>query len=363
MRVVFRVDASLQIGSGHVMRCLALADVLTLHGVECHFLCREHPGHLIEHIRGKGHFVHRLTCDPLATAEASGPAHAAWLGGTQEQDASVCREILEMLRPDWMIVDHYALDIFWEEALKSFYRRLMVIDDLADRQHRCDLLLDQNLGRRASDYTRLVPAACSVLVGPEYALLRPEFAELRDYSLKRREKPGLRSLLITMGGVDMVDASGLVLDALRSCDLPHNCQITVVMGATAPWLEQVRIRAAKLPWQTRVVVNAGNMAQLMADADLCIGAAGSTSWERCTLGLPCILLCLADNQKTVIQALASCGAAMVLDMQGLKDDGARLLAEMLTKAGAAAPRMIENAAAITDGSGCARLLGYLLEEQ
>ncbi|MBU3057073.1 UDP-2,4-diacetamido-2,4,6-trideoxy-beta-L-altropyranose hydrolase [Pseudomonas indica] len=362
MKIAFRADASLQMGSGHVMRCVTLADALKQKGAECHFLCREHPGHLLELVRGKGHVVHVLPCEPESPIDRNGPAHAAWLGATQEQDAQACLPILQALQPDWLIVDHYALDIRWEESLRPFCRRLMVIDDLADRAHQCDLLLDQNLGRKPEDYAGLIPEACTVLAGPQYALLRPEFAALREYSLTRRRGcQGIRQLLITMGGVDLADASGLVLDILAACDLPRDCQITVVMGAAAPWLDRVRAKAAELPWKTQVMVNVNDMAQLMADADLCLGAAGSTSWERCALGLPCILLCLAENQKMVIEALSRKGVAMAVDIQALQMVGATLLNDVLAQAWSSAPHMAECAASVTDGSGCVRLMDYLVE--
>jgi len=364
MKVAFRADASLQIGSGHVMRCLALADALKQYGVESHFICRGHSGHLIEQIRGKGHIVHVLPHEPARKMDCNGPSHGAWLGATQEQDVQACLPILQTLQAEWLIVDHYSLDIRWEERLRPYCERLMVIDDLADRAHQCDLLLDQNLGRTAADYVGKVPGQCVVLVGPQYALLRPEFSVLRDYSLaRRRQNQGINRLLITMGGVDLVNASGLVLDALAGCDLPEHCQITVVMGATAPWLVQVRAKAAALRWSTHVVVDAADMARLMAEADLCLGAAGSTSWERCTLGLPCVLLCVADNQKMVIEALAREGCAIALEVSALRAMGGPLLDSVLVQARRAAPHMAERAASVTDGAGCNRVVGYLMEAQ
>src|SRR5690606_13743749 len=151
---------------GHVMRCLTLANALKAIGAECQFICREHPGNLIEHIRSNGHITHALPAHPepvgasllaIKTArDEQAPAHSHWLGATQEQDASECTPILSELQPAWLIVDHYALDSRWEVALKPSYGKLMVIDDLADRTHECDLLLDQNLGRVATDYSGLV---------------------------------------------------------------------------------------------------------------------------------------------------------------------------------------------------------------
>ena len=248
MKIAFRVDASLQIGTGHVMRCLTLADALAAQGADCLFICREHQGNLIEHIRNKGYCVHALPVLPSVCASSlaintvsdeQSLAHSHWLGATQVEDAAACAAILAGVKPDWLIVDHYALDARWELALKSHYRKLMVIDDLADRPHLCDLLLDQTFGRDAEDYHELVPAISRLLCGSRYALLRPEFAALRDYSLQRRANPQLRQLLITMGGVDKDNATGQVLEALRGCALPAQCHITVVMGTTAPWLDEV----------------------------------------------------------------------------------------------------------------------------
>ena len=325
MKIAFRTDASLQMGSGHVMRCLTLADALKAQGADCHFISREHPGHLLEVIRQRGYKVNRLVVHVQPAQEAikkianeasdlqQEPAHAAWLGSSWQTDAQESAAILASLQPDWLVVDHYALDQRWEEALAPHYRQLMVIDDLADRPHRCDLLLDQNLGRQPEHYVPWVPAHCQVLTGPQYALLRPEFAALRPYSLQRRQaQPALRQLLITMGGVDQPNATWQVLQALKTCALPQESRITVIMGLTAPWLQNVRELAAQMPWPTEVVVNVNDMARRMADSDLAIGAAGSTSWERCCLGLPTLMVVLAENQQAGAQALEAAHAARLI---------------------------------------------------
>ena len=306
--VCFRVDASIQMGSGHVMRCLTLADELAQAGAECHFICREHHGHLNALIKERGHAVHSLpNIEQQAQHkhnEAGALAHASWLGATQEHDIDACIPILKYFQPDWLIVDHYALDIQWEKALRPYCKKLMVIDDLADRQHDCDLLLDQTFGRAPEDYLPLTPQDCQLLCGSEYALLRPEFAQWRDYSLKRREQGQLEHLLINLGGVDKDNITSQILKALANSPLPKNCHITVVMGATAPWVEEVKHQAAQLPWPTQVKVGVSNMAKLMANSDLAIGAAGATSWERCCLGLPTIMIVLAENQKLAAKALS-----------------------------------------------------------
>jgi UDP-2,4-diacetamido-2,4,6-trideoxy-beta-L-altropyranose hydrolase len=261
-------------------------------------------------------------------------------------------------RPDWLVVDHYALDMAWEGVLAEHASRLLVIDDLADRGHRCDLLLDQNLGREAADYAARVPTGSRVLVGPRYALLRPEFAALREYSLSRRAGPAPTSILVTMGGIDRDNATAAVLKALRNCVLPGHCRIRVVMGAAAPWLAQVRELAAQMPWPTELCVDVENMAQLMADSDLAVGAAGTTSWERCCLGLPTLMLVLADNQRHGANALVTSGAAILLDdlsaLERSLPEAMRCLVhgERLTQLAAAA-------AQVTDGLGVERVVAEM----
>ncbi|TBV10797.1 UDP-2,4-diacetamido-2,4,6-trideoxy-beta-L-altropyranose hydrolase [Stutzerimonas kirkiae] len=366
MKVVFRADASLQIGTGHVMRCLTLADALGAQGVDCQFICRKHQGNLIGLIGSKGYTVHTLPTQveflgassfvAKATGDEQAPAHIHWLGVTQEQDAEACIPILAQLRPDWLIVDHYALDAQWELALKPHYQQLMVIDDLADRQHHCDLLLDQTFGRDADDYQNRVPADCRLLCGSQYALLRPEFSKRRSYSLERRATPELRSLLITMGGVDKDNITGRILKALEVCPLPARCQITVVMGMSAPWLEDVSQQAKSMSWPTRVMAGVRDMAQIMADSDLAIGAAGATSWERCCLGLPTVMLVLANNQRAIAQALYSAGAAHLVDVNTL---GEKKLLTRQQIGPNVLSAMSAFAATVTDGLGTPEVITFL----
>lgn len=362
MKVVFRADASIQIGTGHVMRCLTLANVLHEQGAVCTFICREHAGHLIDHIRTQGHAVHVLALsdiDEQGRQPFSSLAHSAWLDATQEQDIEACSPILEHLQPDWLVVDHYALDAHWERALKDYCRHVLVIDDLADRPHECDVLLDQNLGSKVEDYQGLIPTKCMVLIGPEYALLRPEFAALREYSLARRQRPQLKHLLITMGGVDAPNGTGQVLDALRLSCLSVGCRITVVMGSAAPHLAAVRAQAASLPWATDVCVDVRDMAHLMAESDLCIGAAGGTSWERCCLGLPTIMVVLADNQQANALALVDAGAAILVTQTGNGTDLPDALAAVIEVSGAIR-RMSDAACRVTSGVGRVHVTDVLM---
>lgn len=358
--VAFRTDASIQIGTGHVMRCLTLADALRERGAKCRFVCREHPGNLLDLIRERGYKALALPIDIRASRESL-TAHTAWLGADVATDAQETRAALAKKPVDWLIVDHYGVDARWERQLRAACKKLMVVDDLADRPHDCDLLLDQNLGRSIQDYAPLVPGNSTVLAGPKYALLRPEFASQRPYSLARRGKAELQHVLITMGGVDKDNATEKVLDALyENRLLPSNCRITVVMGQHAPWREKVRAKAARLPWSVEVAVNVRDMAKIMADSDLVIGAAGSTSWERCCLGVPSMVFVLATNQKAIAQNLDRLGAAKMTNPQVFKVDLKEFL-QICISVPSTLTNMSLLAASVTEGTGCTSVCEALFQ--
>lgn len=321
----FRVDASQDIGTGHVMRCLALADYLRRGGAVCRFICRDLPGNLSEVIRGLGYRVDLL---PAASAAATGAAGAAgggyahWLGVTAAEDAVQTRRVLADAALDWLVVDHYALDAAWEREMgDGVGKRLLVIDDLVDREHHCDVLLDQNPGRVRADYDGLLPPTCRVLAGPRYALLRPEFAACRAQSLERRRQPRVRRLLVTLGGLDKDQRTLDVLRALSVCDLPAGCSIVVVMGPLASGLARVQDAAAGMPVPTEVRIGVRDMATVMAQSDVAIGAGGVTALERCCLGLPTLTLVIAENQRAGAEALAAQGAALLLEDGLAFEDG------------------------------------------
>lgn len=363
MRIAFRADASVQIGTGHVMRCLTLADALRAQGHECFFICRDHPGNLSEVIAQRGFELYLLSQEMRAlhstgSEDAATPEHAQWLGVPWQHDAEQTLNALNGQKTDWLVVDHYALDARWERRVGAHANKIMVIDDIADRPHECQLLLDQNLGRKAQDYNGLLPETCTRLIGPHYALLRPEFAELREASLERRQTPKLERILITLGGVDQDNVTSQVLGALAQSPLPPETELDIVMGASAPALEQVRRQAETLPYRATVGVNVTDMAKRMCTADFCIGAAGSTSWERCCLGLPTVTMVLAENQKEAAEAIARQGAAFVIkntehlqtELDCLLTDNQ--LAEKLVA-------MSKAGTSLVDGLGCQRVINHL----
>lgn len=363
MHIIFRVDASLKIGSGHVMRCLTLADALKQEGASCTFICREYVGNLLALIQHKGHNVLALpnsTANIHPSATPSRQEYLTWLGTTPAEDVRQTITALQSLaldQPAWLIVDHYALGNEWESALRPYCQKIMVIDDLADRQHDCDLLLDQTFGRDERDYQPLVPEHCTILTGSYYALLRLEFAKWREYSLQRRREPQLKQLLITLGGVDKNNVTGKVLAALQGSNLPSDCHITIVMGKHAPWLDAVTTQAQQLPWSTEVKVDVSNMAVLMANSDLCIGAAGSTTWERCCLGLPSIMLVSAENQRKIANELYQKKLTHIVDCS---KNHLLSLNNALTRMANELDLIAKKSIMICDGLGTKKIISHLV---
>lgn len=348
-RVALRADAGPMLGSGHVMRGLTLAAALRTRGAQLVFVCADGPGHMAARITAAGFGV-ALVPAGLAEADDARATQAALQASFGDTGC------------DLLLVDHYRLGIAWETLLRPACRRIAAIDDLADRPHDVDLLLDQNLGRQASDYARLLPPHTRRLIGPSHALLRPEFAAARTASLARRTGTGVgswRHLLVSLGGADPQHATLHTLQALSGCSLPADATLTVVLGALADTRAAIAALLPGLPCSARLLVDVADMAPLLADADLAIGAAGGSAWERCCLGLPSLLLVLADNQRPGTQALVQAGAALAL---GSVADLPLALPDALQQA--AAPTRLQAlsaaAAGITDGQGAARVADALL---
>ncbi|MDR0701105.1 MAG: UDP-2,4-diacetamido-2,4,6-trideoxy-beta-L-altropyranose hydrolase [Azoarcus sp.] len=353
MKIVFRVDASSMMGTGHVMRCLTLADALAASGAKCHFFCREHPGNLVEWIQKTGYPVETL---PLSEKKDADLFHSHWLGATREEDATACAALLAQNPPvDWLIVDHYALEEHWEKALHPHCRNLMVIDDLADRRHDCSLLLDQNLvANWEHRYDALLPESCGRMLGPRYALLQPQYAELHDRIPPREGK--VRRIIAYFGGVDAHDLSGMAVDAFLSLEHPE-IALDVVIHPTIPHTAALREKAARYPRIT-LHENLPSLASLMARADLAIGACGATSWERCCLGLPTLAVTLAENQRPIAAQLHERGLIHWLG------DAPEITPAILSQAlreiiPQGLPAMSEACRALVDGRGTGRVTSLL----
>jgi UDP-2,4-diacetamido-2,4,6-trideoxy-beta-L-altropyranose hydrolase len=362
MQIAFRVDASLQSGAGHVMRCLTLANALREQGATCRFVCRSQAGDLIGLLRKHEHEVLTLATPPGNPTQADSAApYAEWLMTSWQTDAKQTQAALsEAGGQDWLVVDHYALDAQWEQAVADTYRHLLVIDDLANRPHHADLLLDQTFEREIAAYQPLVNPECELRCGIEYVLLRPEFDVWRARSLENRKSAKFKRVLVSLGGIDQANISREILLALRDPRLPSDLEICVVLGASSPWIEEMR-RLSETMQGVELKVAADNMAELMSNCDLAIGAAGSSAWERCCLGVPTLMLVLADNQREIATQLSAAGAAELLALGS--DLHEQVVRAVQTIHAAQLSEMSRKAAAMVPGSGVKRIVQAMAEMQ
>lgn len=301
MKIAFRTDASSQIGTGHFMRCLTLAEALKKQGVDICFISRNLPLHLRDMLDTKSIQLITLSSHDIDVS-IDELAHASWLGVSQEQDAMATVEALSCQVFDWLVVDHYALDVRWESIVRPNVKKIMVIDDLADRHHDCDILLDQNYyADIETRYKNKVPADCQLFLGPKYALLRDEFRALSEQVKVRSGE--VKKVLVFFGGVDADNHTLEAIDALS--EINSGLHVDVVIGAQHPFKELIEKTCAKYNFGCHVQIS--YMAKLMAEADLAIGAGGTAIWERCCLGLPAISICTAENQLKQIADAAELG--------------------------------------------------------
>jgi UDP-2,4-diacetamido-2,4,6-trideoxy-beta-L-altropyranose hydrolase len=340
MRIAFRADASVEIGSGHVARCASLAVQLREAGHEIAFLCRELAGNLAYMLEADGFLVHRLDG---ATCE--------W---TEEDDARRCCDVIGAAHQDWLIVDHYSLGARWERAMAARADRILAIDDLG-REHHCHLLLDQNYPNPSHErYRHGTPADCDCLLGPRHALLRPDFAARRTASITRPRERIARALVF-MGGSDPRDETSIALRGIAM--MGRQPAVDVVIGTANPHRDAVAAACATLADAT-LHVQTREMAALMARADCALGAPGGATWERCTLGLPAIVTILAENQAAIGTAVDAAGAHRLLGRHG--EVSAEDYADALCGLDAdALRRMSQAAAAICDGTGAQKVAARL----
>lgn len=333
---LFRFDASPAIGGGHAVRSLALAKAMTSAGWDCRLA------------------VSRTT---TATIPALADADMPLIPLPDSGFAEPCT--LTAAAPDGvdlLILDHYQCGRSYEERCRGWARHIAVIDDLPSRQHDCDILTDPTLGRETVAYRPLVPSRARILVGSKFAILRPAFAEARQAALERRQRLGpVERILVSFGMADPDNLAGRALIAIAESGI--KAAVDVVLGASAPHRAKVEAAHRALPGGGAIHAYVEDMAGLMAQADLAIGAAGSSTWERCCLGLPTFMFVLADNQRDIALALERHGAAENL---GTPEDSAfeRLanrIAALARQADARA-RMSHAAAAICDGKGAQRLI-------
>jgi len=268
---VFRFEASAKMGAGHAMRCSVLLKALSVQGWQC----------LIVTLRDTINFIPDLE-------------RFTYLDPDEFYKNPVHCELL--------IIDHYDLNFTYESYFRSFANKILVIDDLANRKHDCDVLVDQTYGRAEKDYKDLVPINCKVLTGGAYALLRTEFAKLRPKALKKRQLTDkVNRILISMGGSDPKNNTLKALELIKKSHFTG--AIDIVLGFQNPFIESVEKFVSTLPNPCKIYHNT-MMANLIYEADFAIGGAGSSVWERDCLGLPSVLIVTADNQKFIYESLS-----------------------------------------------------------
>ena len=302
MNILFRVDSSFDIGSGHVMRCLTIAKELRKVKNDITFICRKKNGDLIPLIKKKGFkvIVINKKKDPSDKDKTSENIYKKWLGVSENQDAI---DSINQIKNDyfnWLIVDHYSLSIKWENLLRKYSNKLMVIDDLANREHDCDLLLDQNWFENSVDrYKELVPKKTKLILGPKYALLRSEFREMRV-------KPIIKSkesvkLFVFFGGSDPLSLTSLTIKAINEFN-KKELKAVIVIGKNNLEYKKIK-KEAGLNKNIKLHIQVDNIASLMANSDFAIGSAGANTWERICLGLPSIIISFAENHKILLKDL------------------------------------------------------------
>lgn len=346
------------------MRCRTLARKLQELGSEVCFICRRQPGDLISLLEQEFD-VMALPEQSLKSCDGLGgrDLYSSWLGCTQEQDAAQCLAVLAeagIHSASWIVVDHYGLDARWEGQLLAGLSgseaapQLLVIDDLADRPHQANLLLDQNFFGEATPqrYQNLVTPQCRQLLGPHYALLGPEYAQLHPLVVPRTD---LRRVLVFFGGVDPFNLTGRALEALMHPEL-DDLAVDVVLGLHSPHRQAVTEMVASRPL-TNLHDPLPTLAGLMVRADISIGAGGATTWERACLGLPSLVVAIATNQLSFSVALDQAGHLQLLG------DEASVTADQIRSALLCLktqPQPEKAATALTDGWGASRLVMAML---
>lgn len=299
MFVLFRADSSSQLGAGHIMRCLTLANELRSRGAKVQFVCRDLIGNMAKIIEASGIPV------TLIPGSESGNLAFDWSSDAKNTINAIGRENI-----DWCVVDHYEIDEKWQKEIAGYAKKIFVIDDIPDRFFSCDILLDQTYGRKISDYKDHVPGDCNLLIGSVFALLRPEFRELRSAAKKKRHSNDVKNILITMGGTDVSNYTSIALEVLNKLNWQEKPSVDIVLNSAAPGIKEVEKQILDTAMEVNLHLDADNMAEMMLNADLAIGAGGSTSWERCCLGLPSIVVITAENQRDIVLNLEKAGAVL-----------------------------------------------------
>lgn len=318
MKVIFRVDISAEIGAGHLMRCVTLATALKESGAQVHFICRSLP-EPVRDLLSRQEFGFTLLDQASRNGKKNGSPPAQSARDFQEEDSGGTIRAIGGVNYDWLIVDHYGLDRQWESILNRRVNHLMVIDDLADREHHCEILLDPTYGENSSRYECLVPADCRCLCGSEFALLRPQFSLNRQPG-ERVLPPGEKARVHVFFGSSDTSNHTARFSRMLLVHFPSLSLSAVVGRDFKPvgQLEQLSVEfGTRFSWKADLPDMAGSM----KECDVALGAPGGTTWERACIGLPAAYLAVAKNQISILERLESSGLCVYLGEADGLDEG------------------------------------------
>jgi UDP-2,4-diacetamido-2,4,6-trideoxy-beta-L-altropyranose hydrolase len=305
MLCVFRVDSSFALGNGHLQRCLTLSCALQEQGISSLFILQHLPGVAVNILRDKG-----LAFNVITTTQNPSEDAAATLSILQQQHQPIMG----------LVVDVYQLDARWHQCVKPHVPYLLVIDDLANRAYMADGLLDHTPGRDPDDYNNLLPPSADRFMGADFALLREEFFQ-KHYGAQQRRQAFIAgatespNVLLSFGGTDPHNLSGQWLQQLQNCFWAKAWNMTLVLASNCQHLSQLQQQVLQMQqqgWQISLQVNLSNMAELLVQQDVCVGAAGVSALERALLGLPSLVMATADNQIWQAEQLAALGVIRYL---------------------------------------------------
>ena len=295
-KIFIRVDSGVEIGAGHAMRCLSLAQILKKMNFDLCFISKKTKGGISKLFADKGFPVYYIQDNHSKSKKSE------IIKNDAKQTAKIV--IKHQTKSSWILVDHYDLDFKWEKILRKYVNKIIVIDDLA-RKHDSDLLLDQNYNKNLKTrYNKLVPKKSIKLLGPKYALLRDEFSILRK-TVKPRKN--FKRILISFGGSDPTNETGKVLSAIKILKTNKQfLEVSVVLGKSDKNKHKIKQLCNSIP-NAKFYQNVYKIGKLMCKADLGVGAGGSTIWEQFCLGLSPIVSIVAKHQQETTEALAKNG--------------------------------------------------------
>ncbi len=296
---------------GHLMRCLSLADYLKQNGYKCHFLARNFNTKILNVVKRSQHSLHLLPKKKMViiNINKSKFIYSDWLQVTQQVDFMESYKFIKKINPGLVVVDHYGIDKTWHLLAKQRGLKLFVLDDLGDRQHYCDILLDTTPGRKKDDYLGKINREAILLLGNNYCIIRDEFLKLRKLSL-RRDRTRLSKLMVSMGGMDADNNTLKIMEKLKTLDL--DIKITFIMGNETKDHKKIIALSKQLNVKNMVLPYSTSISKLMLESDLAIGTPSVTALERCCMGLPSINITTSRNQKTIASNLEDIGAAIDL---------------------------------------------------